>query len=1017
MAGNDPQIRKTPNYIVVHCKSVMSGDTLTVVTNKQQGKEEKQISLSHVNAPRMGKYNAEQKKMIDGEPYGFEAREFIRRMSVGKPLKYLLNYSLKSGKEFVILYPMDSVEKSIQEMMIENGLVNLKQDIRNDDEFGQKLKLLDETMKDKDIGLYSPNLKLPLPTQTISEVENLSKFIAEHKNEKIECLVEQVRDGGSYRLLLLPMMLKLPFSLAGVRCNSNLIDGKFADVVKDFIEMRLLQRDLRVKLLSTATNNSQALGCLYTPSGFNLAETLLEEGMAHCCDWSMGLVDAQQYRKKEKIAKMERKRIWKDYVPKDSLMLDDAEKEFTGKVMEILTGGLIVRTPSDEDKSFFFSSTRPPRASDFKTLPVQRPLYDIPGLFELREFLRKKLIGNKVQISVDYISPATENYAEKTYATVKFGGKNVAEAIILNGLARVVRHRQDDDNRSSEFDVLIQAETVAEKNEKGIFSSKEKKPKHISEITAKDVKKAELFFPSLKSEKTCNGVVEAVISADRFRIFIDNQSCLFSFKLSGVDAPKGSRPNMGNRDQMLPAEPFSTEARQLIYDLIMNKTVQLQVEAYDKRGTFIGTITVKTAKDQFVNISLELLKNGLAKLNQTARRVADYNLYLATETEAKEKRLNMWENYTEETNLENEEDFEHVGDGIKDLEEKMKTGLDMSTAKTWGTMSSSENSVQQNLARITIVELNGDYKISLQKKNKESELLEFQNRLQKYMTEKHGDVKGAVTQFRRKTIYAAKYSMDSNWYRAVVDSMDGSDKISVQFIDYGNKETVKKDELRQLPNEFSSVPSYSHQFDLFGVKWPTDVISRQQAFSFIQQILIHSTPKENSSTPFRMIQPDNRKTSTPITSTTIFIDVISPKWIDSLKESSSTSFPTISDWTIKSESDQPKKKGKRPKVRDIGEELFSKVEVAAESNDDYIPWNFNDTNDQSIDLAKIIIQQGYATVNRLTKRSKTYYQLMPTYIKAEEYAKNNRLNLWQYGDMTEDITPEFGYDNKGKVRN
>ncbi|KAL6045906.1 hypothetical protein STEG23_018404, partial [Scotinomys teguina] len=57
-----------------------------------------------------------------------------------------------------------------------------------------------------------------------------------------------------------------------------------------------------------------------------------------------------------------------------------------------------------------------------------RPLYDIPYMFEAREFLRKKLIGKKVNVTVDYIrpaSPATETvpaFSERTCATVTIGG-------------------------------------------------------------------------------------------------------------------------------------------------------------------------------------------------------------------------------------------------------------------------------------------------------------------------------------------------------------------------------------------------------------------------------------------------------------------------------------------------------------------------------------------------------------------------------------------------------------------
>ena len=55
-----------------------------------------------------------------------------------------------------------------------------------------------------------------------------------------------------------------------------------------------------------------------------------------------------------------------------------------------------------------------------------RPLYDIPFMFEAREFLRKKLIGQNVHITVDYIQPANTNvggqeFPEKTCSTVTIG--------------------------------------------------------------------------------------------------------------------------------------------------------------------------------------------------------------------------------------------------------------------------------------------------------------------------------------------------------------------------------------------------------------------------------------------------------------------------------------------------------------------------------------------------------------------------------------------------------------------
>jgi staphylococcal nuclease domain-containing protein 1 len=79
-------------------------------------------------------------------------------------------------------------------------------------------------------------------------------------------------------------------------------------------------------------------------------------------------------------------------------------------------------------KRIFLSSVRPPRASDLKDTPnagrldkKNIPLYDVPFLFEAREFLRKKLIGKRVSCYIDYIQPKSDDYPEKTFCTVMFG--------------------------------------------------------------------------------------------------------------------------------------------------------------------------------------------------------------------------------------------------------------------------------------------------------------------------------------------------------------------------------------------------------------------------------------------------------------------------------------------------------------------------------------------------------------------------------------------------------------------
>lgn len=52
-----------------------------------------------------------------------------------------------------------------------------------------------------------------------------------------------------------------------------------------------------------------------------------------------------------------------------------------------------------------------------------RPLYDVPYMFEAREFLRKKLIGKRVSVKVDYVQPPANNFPEKICCTVNISNR------------------------------------------------------------------------------------------------------------------------------------------------------------------------------------------------------------------------------------------------------------------------------------------------------------------------------------------------------------------------------------------------------------------------------------------------------------------------------------------------------------------------------------------------------------------------------------------------------------------
>lgn len=58
------------------------------------------------------------------------------------------------------------------------------------------------------------------------------------------------------------------------------------------------------------------------------------------------------------------------------------------------------------------------------------------------------------------------------------------------------------------------------------------------------------------------------------------------------------------------------------------------------------------------------------------------------------------------------------------------------------------------------------------------------------------------------------------------------------------------------------------------------------------------------------------------------------------------------------------------------------------------------------DIGKLLVSDGYVLVER--RRERRLQKLVADYQKSQEAAKSAHLNLWRYGDITEDDAPEFG---------
>jgi staphylococcal nuclease domain-containing protein 1 len=434
---------------------------------------------------------------------------------------------------------------------------------------------------------------------------------------------------------------------------------------------------------------------------------------------------------------------------------------------------MTVKAPNGQLKKVFLSSIRPPReqgkAPEDADKPVAprpknfKPLFDIPWLFEAREFLRKKLVGKAVKCQLDYVSPARDNYPEKCCYTVTVAGINVGEALVGKGYATVIRYRQDDDQRSSKYDDLLAAEAQALKGGKGVHQKKDIPSHRINDLTtAPDSSRIKhQYLPSWQRALRTDAVVEFVASGSRFRLFIPKESCLVTFLLAGITCPRTSRPAT-DKLKATEAEPFGDEAFNFVKSLILQRDVCVHMDTTDKNGTAaIGWMWLENN----VNLSVLLVEEGYAAVHFTAEKSEYYRVLKAAEDQAKAAKKNRWANWVEpdpadETKVERENDHAEKNEKAP-AERKMK------------------------MENIVVTEVTPELHFFAQHTDSGPKLEQLMSKLRQDF-KASPPVTGSYNP-RRDDLCAAKFSLDDEWYRAKVLSVSGG-KATVRYIDYGNTE-------------------------------------------------------------------------------------------------------------------------------------------------------------------------------------------------------------------------------------
>ncbi|ORY95214.1 hypothetical protein BCR43DRAFT_458884 [Syncephalastrum racemosum] len=774
-------------------KNVLSGDTV-ILRGKPRANgppPERLLALSNVQAPRMGT------KDRDDEPFAFEAREFLRKLLVGKEVSFIPEYTVTTTnppREYgVILFNNENVaEKAVQEGWLKVREGKARGPEEEHEATLNELRDRQDEAQAESRGQWSKD-KDGMRNVKYTFEGDARQFLNKYKGQSLDAVIEQVRDASTFRVLVtlpdkshqyLNLMLSGVKAPAAKRDNSDAPAEPFGEEAKYFVETRLLQRGVKILLEGVGQSGGQNfVGSIKHPAG-NIAELLLANGYGKCVDWSMTLVTGgpAPLREAERSAKEKKLRVWRDFVAKEKTN----ESEFDAQVVKIVTGDtLIIKTKQGVEKKVQLASVKQAPRGVGSTAPgssaKSRDIKEVGYQFEAREFLRKKLVGKQVHVVIDYHKPAQDGFEAKDCATITVGNSNIAEQLVERGLATVIRHRKDDDNRSQRYDQLLLAEAKAQDGQKGLHSTKEQPIVRIVDAS-ENASKARQFLTFLKRSGRQTAVVDHIANGSRLFLWVPKENCRLTFVLAGVRAPRVGRSASEK------TEPYGPEALAFVTDRCLQRDVEIEIENIDKTGGFIGSLFIGGE-----NLSVTLLEHGLVSIHDFSANESRYSSqFYAAERSARDAKKGLWKDYVEQEQA--EEAAAAAAATVKD--EPRREYID-----------------------IVVSEIVSGTRFYVQVVNDEIRQLE---KLMAELSNYHGSRAGMESAYKPKVgdLVSAKFTEDDAWYRAKVRRVSQQGVAEVLYIDYGNSEVLPLSRLQVLPPQFKSLKPQAQEAVLSFVKAP-----------------------------------------------------------------------------------------------------------------------------------------------------------------------------------------------------
>lgn len=376
-------------------------------------------------------------------------------------------------------------------------------------------------------------------------------------------------------------------------------------------------------------------------------------------------------------------------------------------------------------------------------------------------------------MTIDGVKPANGEYEEKEVATLMLNDTNIALTLAREGWVSVIRHRQDDTDRSPYYDELLAAQDEAKSQKKGMWSPKPPAVKSFVDIS-ESPQKAKMNLASLQRHKKINAVVDYVKSGSRFTILLPSDASKLTFVLGGIRTPRSAR----NANEQ--GEPFGEEAHEFARRHLTQHDVEINVHNVDKAGGFIGEIFVNR-----VSFAKLLVEEGLATVHEySAQQSGNAGELLPAQQRAKDARKNLWKDWDPSQDEEAEVSQSNWANGSNDA--------------------SAPQQVKKDLREVTVTSVDADGRLKVQVTGAGTSALSTLTAAFRSFNLSGSNNVGLSADPKNGDFVSAKYSGDGEWYRGRIRANDRANKeAEVQFIDFGNKEKIPWSKLRPLAPQFS----------------------------------------------------------------------------------------------------------------------------------------------------------------------------------------------------------------------